>query len=209
MLSDVKPTPKPSLGVRQQRKQQTREALLAAAKTVVKRRGFAKTTTREVAEEAGVAVGTVFVHFPDVGTLAEALLDEHIAAALETAFRTLPRRADLVRRLVHVSKKLFESYDVDPELSREYLAASLFRSAPEGPGAARRAQYASWVGAQIAEAVSSGAMPAIDPRLAFSTFFALYFSVLVAGLRGELSRKEQLAFLDASLRKLFRMEVHT
>lgn len=197
----------PSVGVRQRQKQQTREALLAAAKAVMKRRGFAKTTTREVAEVAGVSVGTVFVHFRDVGELAEALLDEHIAEALADAYRTLPKKGDLVRRLVHVSKKLFESYDIEPELSREYIAASLFRQSRDGVSAARIARFQSWVEAEVREALAAGAVPAIDPRLAFSVFFSLYFSTLVAGLRGQLDRKAQLVLLEASLRHFFRTEV--
>lgn len=197
------------LGVRQQQKQRTREALLTSAKAVVKRRGFAATTTREIAQEAGVSVGTVFLHFPDVGALAEALLDEHVGLALTAALRTLPREGDLVRRLVHVCKKLYESYDVEPELSREYLAASLFRQEPGGAAANRLAQFQRWVAAQVAEAVEAETVPEVDPQLAFSAFFSLYFGVLVAGLRGQLKRKAQLALLEASLRRFFQVEART
>lgn len=206
-MSSRPPAPGGRVSARQRQKEKTRDALLAAARAVVERRGFAKTTTREVAQEAGVAVGTVFLHFPDVGALAEALLDEHIGVALAKALRTLPKRGDVVRRLVHVSKKLFESYDLEPELSKQYLAASLFRGDPDGPAAARIAQFERWVTAQITEAVAEGAMPPIEPRLAFSVFFSLYFSALVVGLRGQLGRKDQLALLDASLRRFFKMEV--
>ncbi len=192
---------------RQIQKARTREALLAAARKVLRKRGFAKTTTREVAREAGVAAGTVFVHFRDVDALVEALLDEHIAAALEGARRTMPKGADLVARLVHVSKKLYDSYAVEPELSREYLSASLFRTEPGGSADQRLAEFQAWVSTEITEAVSAGRCPPIDLRLAFGAFFSLYFGALVAGLRGQLTRKEQLALLDASLRRLFNLEV--
>lgn len=192
---------------RQLQKARTREALLAAARKVLRKRGFAKTTTREVAREAGVAAGTVFVHFRDVDALVEALLDEHIAAALEGARRTMPKGGDLVARLVHVSKKLYDSYAAEPELSREYLSASLFRAEAGGPADQRLADFQAWVSTEIMEAVSAGRCPPIDLRLAFGAFFSLYFGVLVAGLRGQLTRKDQLALLDASLRRLFNLEV--
>jgi AcrR family transcriptional regulator len=99
---------------RAQQKAATREALLAAARRVIATAGFDRATTRAVAAEAGVAVGTVFAHFPDVGALAEALLDEHIGAALARAERTRPRKGDVVTRLVHVARALYDSYDVDP-----------------------------------------------------------------------------------------------
>lgn len=203
-MSKVDPEP---LGARGLQKARTREALLAAARKVLREKGFAKTTTREVAREAGVAAGTVFVHFRDVHALVEALLDEHIAAALEGARRTLPKRGDLVTRLVHVSKKLFDSYAAEPDLSREYITASLFRSERGGPADARLAEFQAWVSAEIAAAVTAGRCRPIDLQVGFSAFFSLYFGALVAGLRGQLGRKEQLALLEASLRRLFQLEV--
>lgn len=211
MLSDMENAaePVPPKGVRQQRKQRTREALLTAARTILKRRGFAKMTARELAREAGVAVGTVFVHFPDLTVLVETLLVEHIDAALERAFGTLPVQGDLVDRLVHVSKELFDSYDIEPELSREYLAASVFRQSTGGPIEENLARFQVWVTEQVAEAVAIGAIPKIDPSLAFISFFSLYFSFLVAGLRGQMDREQQVTLLDAALRRLFTMEERT
>ena len=62
---------------RQQRKSATRQALLRAAQDVLKAHGLTGTTTRAIAKQAGVASGTLFVHFADVNALVEALLDEH------------------------------------------------------------------------------------------------------------------------------------
>lgn len=191
------------MGLRENQKQKTRENLLGAARRVLKRRGFAKTTTREVAEEAGVAAGTFFVHFPDVDALVEALLDDHLASALGEAIGSLRGRTDLVGRLLHVSKALFDSYDAEPELAREYIAASLFRSRPGGPTEARLREFQEWVAGQIAQEADAVQM---DPRQAFGIFFWVYFGVLVAGLRGQMSRREQMALLEAALRRLFRME---
>lgn len=189
-------------GVRQQQKQATRGALLAAARAVLGRKGLAGTTTREIAEEAGVAAGTFFVHFPDMGALVEALLDQHIEKALDDAYRTLGKRGDLVERLVHVSKRLYASYDVEPDLSRAYIAGSLFTSSRTGQLTVRLSTFRAWVIAQIDEAVASGAIPDIDRELAFTSYFSLYFGILVAGLSGLMPRKKQIATLEASLRRL-------
>ena len=43
----------------------TREALIDAALEVFLRRGFARATTREIAQTAGVAEGTIYRHFAD------------------------------------------------------------------------------------------------------------------------------------------------
>jgi AcrR family transcriptional regulator len=107
-------------------KASTREAILAAARKTLSREGLAGTTTRRVAEEAGVAVGTVFLHFPDTSALVEALLDAHLEKALAQAYRTLPTEGALIEQLVHVAKRLYDSYAIEPELSRAFIAGSLF-----------------------------------------------------------------------------------
>ena len=107
---------------------------------------------------------------------------------------------------MHVSQKLFESYEVEPELSREYLSASLFRQEPGGLLDSQLARFQAWVTERITQAVSLGALPKIDPLLAFIGFFSLYFGYLVAGLQGRLERNAQLTLLDASLRRLFLQE---
>lgn len=206
MLSEMEEQPEEAprpRGVRQQQKQQTREALLTAARAILKRGGFAKLTARALAKEAGVAVGTVFVHFPDMVLLVETLLDEHIAAALSRALHTLPEEGDLVDRLVYVSRQMYDSYDIEPDLSREYLGASIFRKSPTGPLEENLARFQEWVTGQVVRAVSLGAVPQIDPVLAFSAFFSLYFGFLIAGLRGQINREQQVALLDSALRRLF------
>ncbi len=47
------------------RKTDTRQALIDAALDVFLRRGFARATTREIAQTAGVAEGTIYRHFAD------------------------------------------------------------------------------------------------------------------------------------------------
>lgn len=196
-------------GPRKQQKEETRRALLRAARVELKRHGFAKTTTRGVAEAAGVAVGTFFVHFRDLDTLVEALLDEHIAETLEAGYRSLGRKGDLVDRLVFISKKLYDSYDVDPALSRAYLTASLFpaeSSAEPGPLSARLRSFREWVFGQIGDAVAAGEIVDLDREVAFNSFFSIYFGLLVAGLSGRMTRRKQIANLDAALRRLFLLE---
>ncbi len=189
----------PSGGLRAQRKEQTRQTLLAAARRVLERRGLAGLTTREVATEAKVAAGTFFVHFPDVNTLIETLLDEHVGRALHTAMPTLPPDGGLVARLVHVAGELYASYDREPDLARHYLSASLFPTRPDGPAEQRMAEFRRWVTRELHEAESTGAVAPLDPELVFTAFFSLYFGILVAGLRGDLDRPSQLRLLEQSL----------
>lgn len=185
---------------RAERKLQTREEVLQAAHRVVRRQGFAKTTARDVATEAEVAVGTVFLHFPTMGNLAETLLDQTVAGALASAAASRPD--GLIERLVAVSSSLYEAYDLEPELSRQVIAGSLFESAPGSPSDLRMQEFGRWVGQEVSEAIQTGEIDEIDPGEAFLSYFALYFGALVAGLRGQLDRDAQLALLRSSLRRL-------
>ncbi|MCP9958107.1 TetR/AcrR family transcriptional regulator [Streptomyces sudanensis] len=169
---------------------------------MLERRGTSGLTTREVAAEAGVAAGTFFVHFPDLGTLVETLLDEHVGRALDTALRTLPEDGDPVARLVHVAAELYDSYDREPELSRQYLSASLFHHHPDGPTERRMAEFRVWVAGEFARAADAGTIPPIDPEVAFTAYFSLYLGVLVAGLRGELDPADRVRLLEAALRRI-------
>jgi AcrR family transcriptional regulator len=67
--------------------QRNRAAILAAAAEVFARRG-AKATTEQVAQRAGVAVGTVFRHFPTKDALLAAILKQSLARLAELATDT-------------------------------------------------------------------------------------------------------------------------
>jgi AcrR family transcriptional regulator len=183
-----------------ERKRLTRDALLDAARLVIARQGFASTTARDIAAEAGVAIGTVFVHFPTMAALAETLLDETVQQALTKAGQDQPD--SLVERFVHVASVLYDAYDATPELSRDVIAGSLFQSSPGSPSELRMREFRGWVTEEITAAVADGQIPPIDPGEAFLGYFALYFGVLVAGLRGELDRPTQLVMLRSALHRL-------
>jgi AcrR family transcriptional regulator len=187
---------------RRRQKGETRQRLVAAARKVLEREGFAGTTSRKVAQEAGVAIGTVFVHFGRVEQLVAALLDEHLAAVVPKALRAAERKEGLVRQLTHAARALFESYDAEPDLARAWLAASLFGPS-EDP---RIIEFAAWVGDRLSLAIAAGEVEPVDAELAFQVYFSFYFTALVAGLRGGLSRAQQVRFIERALARFFLLE---
>ncbi len=185
---------------RAQQKANTHAEILQAARHVIARQGFAATTARDVATEAGVAVGTVFLHYPTMAQLAEEILDQTVGAALEAA--AISRPDGLVERLVHAAAALYDGYDADPELSRQVIAGSLFESAEGSPSQVRMGQFREWVCTEVAGGVERCEIEPIEPGAAFMAYFAFYFGALVAGLRGELDRDAQLALLRGSLQRM-------
>lgn len=185
---------------RTEAKQRTRKALLTAARDLIRDNGFAGTTARDVAAAAGVAVGTVFVHFPTMHTLAETLLDETVGRALD-GVRPDPD-GPAVDRLVAACAALYDAYDEDRALSREVLGGSLLHRTPDGPADARLSRFAGWVQEVVADGVARGELAPAEPTEAFALFFVLYVGLLLAGLRGEVDRPDQLALLRTGLIRL-------
>lgn len=64
---------------RQQRQEQTRELLLAAASTVFARRGYHEASVEEIAAEAGFSTGAVYSNFAGKQALFLALADREVA----------------------------------------------------------------------------------------------------------------------------------
>ena len=64
---------------RQSQKQFTRKKIIAAAKQIFIEKGIINTATSQIAKAAGVAHGTLFLHFPNKDSLVIELLDVELA----------------------------------------------------------------------------------------------------------------------------------
>lgn len=69
-------------------KQATRQAILDAAIALFRAQGFDETTTRDVARDAGIAVGTLFNYFPTK----EAIVMQLVTESLEQSAARFPGR---------------------------------------------------------------------------------------------------------------------
>lgn len=175
------------MATRVEQREQTRAQLLAVAREAFAEQGFEGTTIRDIAKRAGVATGTVFVHFADKHALLAAIFEEGLAEVLEEAWATLPRRS-LRKQLLHLAGRLYAFYAGRPALARVIVKESLFMAGE--PGAAldrQRLTFLARVMALFEEAKQRGEQPEeLDVAEATRLFFSLYFSTLVAGLRGDL-----------------------
>jgi AcrR family transcriptional regulator len=86
--------------LRQKFKQATREAILGAAEGIFSDRGFNAARMEEIAERAGVAVGTLYNYFDDRRAILDAVLDAS-AQELSTAMSSglPPHSAPIARQL--------------------------------------------------------------------------------------------------------------
>ncbi len=81
---------------RQLQKIQTRKNIFNTAKMMFLQRGFIDVTTAEIAKEAGVAHGTIFVHFPTREDLVLSVIDSEMSGAQEHIDRLLTHSGNFV-----------------------------------------------------------------------------------------------------------------
>jgi AcrR family transcriptional regulator len=109
----------------------TRERLIEATLAVVREVGYARASTRAIAEAAGVAEGTIYRHFPDKTSLLFAAALGPDAAVVES-LAELPGRAgtgtvegnltEALTRLAELHGRVFAlelAIQADPELSAQ------------------------------------------------------------------------------------------
>ncbi len=114
------------LGRRERNKLAKHTKLLAAARRLFAKKGFAATTTAEIAAQADVATGTLFLYFESKEDLLVAIFREAMDEAAAEAFASLPRRGRLLDELVHVYGQLIAFHERDTELARAFVKELLF-----------------------------------------------------------------------------------
>lgn len=107
----------------------TRARILECARERFERHGFDDAGIRDIAADAGVAAGTVFVHFADKLDLLYAALHEDLERTAAAALMEIPP-GPFVARAVHVAGAFFDYYERRPDLSRVLLRESLVAQGP-------------------------------------------------------------------------------
>jgi AcrR family transcriptional regulator len=178
-MANIKPTR------REEQKEATRKNILDVAEKLFAEKGFADTTTRDIAREANVAAGTVFMHFPDKSSLLAATLHEGIEEVLQNAYTTLPDDLLIKEKLLCLARALYAHNFQTPALTTILLKETLFM---EGEwGETFQAQSMGFIGKAtelLVEAQVRGELKedANCPLIA-TAFFSNYFMILINALR--------------------------
>lgn len=177
-----------ALGLRERNKQEKLERIREAARELFTKKGFAETTTREIAERAGVAAGTLFLYARTKEELLLLVLAERVQAVAEERFRTLPREGPLLKQLLHIFEGFFTFYAKEPELARTFIRELLFlRPAPQDERMSLERAFAARLAELVAAASARGEVSAdVDLEMAGFNLFSLYITTLIGWLSGAL-----------------------
>lgn len=128
------------LGVRERGKRDKQRRIAAAARQVFIEKGYEAATTREIAAEAGVSIGTVFVYAHDKRDLLLMVVNDDLDVLTEQGQAWAERPGPLLDRLCGFFGERYRYWVAEPVLSRPALGVTY--ELLEGPngGAAQSEQ---------------------------------------------------------------------
>ncbi|OQX16322.1 MAG: TetR family transcriptional regulator [Desulfobulbaceae bacterium A2] len=191
--------------ISEQAKQETRGRILAQAAALFTAKGFEATTTRDIAEAAGLAVGTLFNYFPSKETLAMTMVGEALGQGRRDFLRRRGDAEDLTEELyLFLAAGLRRLRPlrpfVGPVLERSFSPFPRKNVCPEGE-AARLEHLAA-----VQEILGRHGFVATPDRVAVTLYWSLYLGILACWANdGSPNQEESQALIDYSLRLFVRM----
>ena len=125
-VTTAAPEPADAPAPRRARGEQTRQLILETALRLFRERGYAETTMRVIAKEAGVAVGNAYYYFDSKEHLIQGFYDRNQIAHRAAAERVLSAEKDFAPRLRGVLHA-----GIDVNVPYHAFAATFFKSAAE------------------------------------------------------------------------------
>ncbi len=185
-----------------EKKRETRRRIVACARNLFIEKGFEQTTTRDIAERAGIAAGTMFNYFPTKEALAMTIVDEALdeaGAEFETRLRGDESLDEAL--FAHVAVGLRHLAPHHGYVGQVLETALSQFSGGEACQQARQLRVDHLD--TVAELISSRGAPAAVPPSAITMhlYWTLYLGVLSFWTADETPHREDtLVVLDQSMR---------
>jgi AcrR family transcriptional regulator len=164
-------------GVRQARKQATRERVLAAARDLFEEVGYDESTIRMVAERAKVSVGSVFTTFSGKAEILSQVMDDRLDGLYAELDQVVPHlRGPTIDRLCSIMAVHYGFETRRLRLFVAYIGASYSWSPGEGViPLGRNVRLKSMLGDVLASGVDRGEVrPDADIETFVDTLLAAY-----------------------------------
>lgn len=188
---------------REAKKRDKRARIRAAAAELFRAQGYEATTTRQIAERAGVATGTLFLYARHKDEALALVFGDDVDEALSACTPSRPARVGFVSGLARRLSGLYALYARDPELALRFLRRlPSLDDAEKVAHDARNERFVAVIRDEVARAVASGELRSdLDVALATQTLFAvvrvLVFNWLAEGpgVRAEAGTRELIRTL--------------
>ena len=162
--------------LRQQRADDTKRRLVAAAAELFAQKGYHDTTVDEIARAAGVAKGTFFVHF----ATKDAVITELVRRQIRSARKARTQAKNPLEALVAAVMTLGTEAAASRTLSRACFAASLDNAAIGGFADALFGELMEEMMSDVRAAQTVGLLrPDADPQMVVESLIASYLGAAV------------------------------
>jgi len=193
--------------LREEKRLETARVIKEVALRLFTERGFEATTTKEIAELAGVAHGTVFLVAPTKEGLFVTVLEEKLREVFAERTKSLPKRS-VMAQLLHVFDALFDFFAKEPRRSRVLVKGMMLSADPTARALneAHARDFLAYVHGLVERGKTRGEI-AENARsdVAAESVFALYLYSVVAFLNeSEPDRRALGVAFKARLEALFR-----
>jgi AcrR family transcriptional regulator len=171
---------KPAVSRRERSKADKMRRIVAAGEKLFSKQGFDGTTVQQIADEADVAVGTLFLYVSDKSELLLRIFYNATAQELQPAIKRMKASRKFLPGVRRFLEDLHAPYEKDRELAKVYCREVLFHKG--GTRAELDKQSAEIMGA-MAEAIASAQArgeieKSVDPSLGALHLYAIFHAVL-------------------------------
>ena len=188
-------------GRRAASKREKLERIRAAVLALLGEKGFEATTTREVAERADIATGTLFLYAKTKEELLDLVFREEVSSVLARAQTSLPARGDVIDRLHHLFAPLVDFYARQPAVSRMLLRQVLLQT--QSPTVQLTFDFVTKLAVVIEEAQARDEIVDDPPALELAAqAFTLYIGAVLS-VANEMERA-----VEAKARLHFALRIH-
>lgn len=169
---------------RQMQKKETRKIIQETAYSLFERNGYEETTMRDLAKQAGVGIGTIFIHFPDKPSLLATAFLEDLNDIIAQAFKSLPKK-NIINQLEHIVSAIYGYYGKRPNFSRTLIKELFFLQGPHGENLEKQLfTFLMQIGQLFQKAKDNNEISEdIDIEQCVHAFGSFYFHCLHSGLR--------------------------
>lgn len=172
--------PQPVVSRRERNKADKMRRIVAAGEKLFSKQGFDGTTVQQIADEADVAVGTLFLYVSDKSELLLRIFYSATAQELGPAIRRMKVSRRFLPSVRRFLESLYAPYERDRELARVYCREVLFHKG--GARAELDKQSAEIIGA-LAEAIASAKArgdvdKSVDPSVGALHLYAIFHAML-------------------------------
>jgi AcrR family transcriptional regulator len=188
-------------GIREQKKQQTREAILSAALQLFARKGYDNTSIDELARAARIGKGTIYSYFSSKSEIFLAFCEEQ----LEFVFRELAEKSDprasLIDNLLTLFMGEFRFVSRNLEFGRIFMREMVFPKELTGERSREiDNKYIDLVVPMVKQAQKRGELRTdLELILVTGHFYALYIMTVSGWYMGRLLTEEDVYMVLESL----------